>query len=229
MKKIVLILSIMAGLNARAQEAEVLAASEPSTANQSLPSKPQPTSADRRAEQRWGVVGQLGNITVGNRDTTGMGVGVSHYLSGQDELSFEAGAGTNYRTFSSILGDSVSGSDRRMGAYYKKFTGNTFYLKTGIQVDHVDYKVTHHPFFWGNITTQEASIDLYSLYLGIGNHWQLRRFTIGCDWAAIVVPFAHANFSESNSAPGASSNWDLKQRLTAVGGVVTRFYIGMGF
>jgi hypothetical protein len=227
MKNLILFLMITLALTARAEEEKATNNPERPAAEPKAPVKP--TSASRRAELQWGLVGQLGNITVGNRAMTGSGAGIYYYLSGHDVMTLEAGAGTNYDFTSSVVGDTVNGRDRRVGVYYKKFTGNTLYFKTGLQADHVDYKVTHYPLFLGPTTTQEASIDLYSLYLGIGNHWQIKQFTIGCDWAAVVVPIAHANYSETNSAPASSDNWDLKKRLTAVGGVVTRFYVGVGF
>ena len=184
------------------------------------------TSREYRAEKKWGWVGQFGNFTMANRDTFGFGAGLLYYINGDHVLSVEAGTGTNYDWVSSLAGDTVNGSDSRFGVYDKIFVGNSFYLKAGIEADHVRYEVTHYPIL-SEKYSQKADIDLYSVFLGLGNHWQIGKLTIGCDWFGVMLPFANANFSETDVGTG--SGWDLKDRLTKTGLIATRGYIGMSF
>ncbi len=181
-----------------------------------------------RADKTWGWVGQAGNLTLVNRSTFGVGAGFLYYLSTDNVLSFEIGAGTNYDFTSSFAGDTVNSHDRRIGFYYKGFVSNSFYLKTGLEINHVHYNVVHYPLFGGSSFSQTADVRLYSVFFGVGNQWQINKLTIGCDWAALMVPFANSHYSEESSGTPFSV-WDLKARLTSVGLIVGRFYIGMSF
>lgn len=186
------------------------------------------TSRGARADKRWGWVGQAGNLTLVNRATFGIGAGVLYYFNGRNVSSIELGSGSNYDFVSSFGGDTVNSHDTRFGVYHKIFVANSFYFKGGLETNQVHYNVVHYPLFSGPSYSQSADIRLYSVFLGLGNHWQIRKLTIGCDWAALMVPFANSGYKEE-SIGTPFSTWDLKARLTAVGLVVGRFYIGMSY
>ena len=186
----------------------------------------QPNSHDNRMNKKWGFVGQVGNYTIVNRNTVGGGAGVMYYLNADHVLSVEMGIGTNYDWLSSVGGDTVNSQDSRLGVYDKIFFGNSFYLKGGLEASHVHYKVNHYP-LWASNSVQTADVDLFSVFLGLGNHWQKEHFTIGCDWVGAVIPFANANYTEKDE--GGTPYWNLQERLLQPGIIAARVYIGASF
>jgi hypothetical protein len=178
----------------------------------------------------WGWVGQAGDMYFGPQSSYGIGAGVLYYLNDKSILSAELGVGTNLDFWSSINGDTVNGSNTRIGVYYKRFVTRTFYIKGGLEDRMIDYKVVHYPTFGGYPFSQDSSINLYTVWLGIGNHWQIRQhLIIGCDWVGVSIPFANSGFTETDSGP-VLDPWNLKSYLADHVSVdVGRFYMGMDF
>jgi hypothetical protein len=185
------------------------------------------TSEENRADKTWGIVGQLGNFTLGGKSTFGLGLGGLFYVNANNVLSVEIGSGTNFDFLSSFSGDTVNSQDWRLGFYDKAFFSNSFYLKYGLEGNQVHYSVTHYPVFGTNYN-QTANINVYTAYFGVGNHWQINGMTIGCDWFGLQIPLTTSNFSETDTGYG-SLTWDLSSRLKSVSGIATRFYMGASF
>jgi|GEM_PF-3954318 len=187
------------------------------------------TSRERRSVKNWGWVGQAGDFYFGDRAASvGGGFGFLWYVSPNDVLSVEFGGGGYIGTTSVISGDDVTGSNGRFGIFYKRFVTNSLYLKGGLEVRDINYKVTHKDLFTPDYV-QKGYINLYTVWVGIGNQWEVNRhLTIGCDWIGASIPFASNNFQEDdNGSP--FNQWDLKQRMVQVTANVGRFYIGMSF
>ncbi len=178
--------------------------------------------------KKWAWVGQAGDLYFGGQDSMGIGTAMLYYLNQDSILSFELGVGTNTDFWDSIVGDTVNGNNSRVGFYYKWFATNSFYLKGGLEERNIHFNVVHYPVLGGSSNSQTADINLYSVWFGIGNQWDIKRLIIGCDWVGVSLPFANSGFSETDSGP-ALSPWDLKSRLTAASLDIGRFYIGLSF
>lgn len=187
------------------------------------------TSRERRSEKNWGWVGQAGDFYFGDRAASvGGGFAFLWYVSPNDVLSVEFGGGGYIGSTSVISGDDVSGSNGRFGIFYKRFVTNSLYLKGGLEARDINYKVEHKDIF-SPTYTQKGYINLYTVWIGIGNQWEINRhLTIGCDWIGASIPFANNNFQEDDTG-SPFNQWDLKQRMVQVTANVGRFYIGMSF
>lgn len=185
------------------------------------------TSTERRSVKNWGWAGQVGDLYVSDRATSlGGGFAFNWYLSTNNILSVEFGGGGILA--GSIWDDDASGSNGRFGIFYKRFVTNSFYLKGGLEARDVNFKVTHRQLF-GSDYTQKAYINLYTVWIGVGNQWEINRhLVIGCDWIGASIPFAYSNFQEDDTG-SPFNEWDMKQRLVQVAANIGRFYIGMSF
>jgi hypothetical protein len=182
-------------------------------------------SAANRQDKKWGWFGDVSGLNIGNINMYNLGVGVNYFINPNNLIVAEIGTGTNVDFVSSFGGDTVNGWTNWQGIYYKHFFNNSFYIKGGIEFTEVRYNVTHYEL---TDYSQSAYINLYSLYVAIGNQWQFRTFTLGCDWVAADLPFANTSYSETDV--GTPNNaWNLKSNLTNGGLTVARFYLGMNF
>jgi hypothetical protein len=96
----------------------------------------------------------------------------------------------------------------------KHFTGNSFYVKGGIDYRRINYAYTYSNFalFGGNLNDPQSSYEFNaSSFTGsivIGNQWQWEGFTLGCDWFGIAMPFASTIHSESIVDTSSGTNTD---------------------
>lgn len=102
----------------------------------------------------------------------------------------EWGYGGSYGTRMDIQGTSF-------GLFFKQFSGNSFYFKTGIDYSTLDYSDIYH-------SSIDASYDEGYSFKGnklsgsisIGNQWQWESFTLGCDWIGWSQPITHSSSDE---------------------------------
>lgn len=91
--------------------------------------------------------------------------------------------------------------------HFKRFFGNTFYLKAGLDYKRVDYR--YEDSFFGSSYEKTSFIgNSFALGASLGNQWQWSVFTFGFDWIGISMPFVSQ--LESSSSIGTSPN---QQRL----------------
>jgi hypothetical protein len=140
---------------------------------------------------------------------------------GSDTVAFNGG------------GYDIDGSS--VGVHYKKFFGNSFYVKAGMDQRHINLKYSYIGFLSPNFNTAYGfKSDSTAASLVIGNQWQWNSFTLGCDWIGMSVPIV-----ESTSKEFQSGNFDSidkrnleddKRRFTKNGiGQGLRFYLGASF
>jgi hypothetical protein len=71
--------------------------------------------------------------------------------------------------------------------------------------------------------------------LNIGNQWQFKNFTLGCDWVGVTLPLSKKYSNESvattgNLATEQQENEDAKEDLTERTQInLLRFYLGASF
>lgn len=123
---------------------------------------------------------------------------------------------------------------RSFGLHYKRFFGNSFYVRGGLDYRTVDYNYTFNDIFNPNTIFERNSFKGTSLSatILIGNQWQWDYFTLGCDWIGFSQPFSHQVDSESatGSSPDpiylkSEENYFLKSSVT----MALRFYLGISF
>lgn len=122
----------------------------------------------------------------------------------------------------------------QIGVHYKHFVGNSFYVKSGLDYNRVDY-------------TYDFSESLYRKYLKssftgesliasfvIGNQWQWQSFTLGCDWVGLAAPGYTKIISEN--APNSTDSYDLDSfeedkgyYINKTSIVLLRLYLGASF
>lgn len=126
-------------------------------------------------------------------------------------------------------------SGQSLGVHFKKFAGNSFYVRTGLDYRKIDYNYKNSPFS----ATEEMSFDGHSIAANfqIGNQWQWENFTLGCDWVGVTVPIT-SEVSEPRLNASAQSNAsyyysEYKREsdyyLKSMNINLLRFYLGASF
>lgn len=171
-----------------------------------------------------GVTLQFQPVGLGVIGTNESLIALGYYITENDLLALEFGAGRSDFQWkwdgqpenSEILkGESI-------GVHYKRFFGNTFYLKTGLDYRGIKYG--------GGTSHDSASVEgtsgVFSIL--IGNQWHWKRFSLGCDWVGVSVPFAgfiSSQYSASEESASAARRKYLEG--TFVQGL--RLYFGATF
>lgn len=116
---------------------------------------------------------------------------------------------------------------------YKRFFTNSLYLDAGFgyQKWTVDYKVTDN----SNSATENAStatLTNFGLVLHVGNQWQWRAFTVGCDWAGYFQPLTStekfASSGNNNTIDQDKEERAIKNNTSSTYHLV-RLYAGYAF
>jgi hypothetical protein len=116
---------------------------------------------------------------------------------------------------------------------YKRFFTNSLYADAGLgyQKWTADYKVTDNSDSTKEIGTQ-ATISNIGLVLHVGNQWQWRAFTTGCDWAGYFQPLTRsekfASSSSFNSLDREKEERAVKNNTRSTYHLL-RFYAGYAF
>jgi hypothetical protein len=123
---------------------------------------------------------------------------------------------------------------RSYGVHYKLFTGNSFYVRGGVDYRMVDYLYKTRDFSTSIENSRSAfkGSSLNATFL-IGNQWQWENFTLGCDWIGLTVPLSTQIDSESFTTTSTYTSSTLKddqdyylKRQVTMG---LRFYLGATF
>ena len=234
MKKWALLVSILLSSFA-------FAADEVTTAP-AVESETQPTSELRlnstknRANKKFTVSGEV--LGIGPSGVYGQGVNLGMFLNDSSVLLVELNGGKNIVSHGFLLtwGDSVTQEGYSVGVHYKKFTGNSFYVKFGGDYRSIDHNYTNENWLFSNGSgaTRQFTGESLAAAFAFGNQWQMENFTIGCDWFGLEVPLASkvknvrydANASDFDRK---DNREDIRRYVTGVGYTLLRFYLGASF
>lgn len=190
------------------------------------------SSEHMRQEKEFLVDGIL--FGVGPNLVSTQGVEIGKYIDADSVFLFQYTKGTNG------WGDGDFGSRYEIkassfGVHYKKFSGNSFYWRGGVdyRLSEVSYKYTSTFSPTSNVT-REFKGNSFALNFQIGNQWQWENFTLGCDWIGYTLPVASNITSETLNSN--DLNYD-QRRLKEDEDVMVknghinllRFYLGFSF
>jgi hypothetical protein len=179
---------------------------------------------------------------IGPSMTPESSAGVGAMLNSRMALQFEIGGGESGNFMP--LADSEGSSKARSlssSASFKYFLGNSFYLKSGIDYRRMnyDYSSTGGTLYTTNGYTNYTynfEGDSWAASLVIGNQWQWKTFTMGCDWFGVTAPFASNVSSENINIQTATTKdivGDMRDKesryLKDVAFQALRFYVGASF
>jgi len=116
------------------------------------------------------------------------------------------------------------------GIHYKRFLGNSFYVRGGVDYRKVDFKDVSDYSIWTSSTNSTMSFTGESLAasLVIGNQWQWDTFTLGCDWIGVTAPFTSQVRNEKYEGnPDLDGHKSRYVKSTVAQGL--RLYLGASF
>lgn len=120
-----------------------------------------------------------------------------------------------------------------IGARYKRFFGNSFYINTGANYRKIELESRGGLFYTSDEASQKGLAESITAGIAIGNQWQFDNFTLGCDWigldaavAKLKSDYKSTGFS-SATAEEEKKDWDEISRVATA--QLLRFYIGASF
>lgn len=184
------------------------------------------SSEHNRMNKKWMAQWQL--FGIGPNGTAESALIAGYHLDRNSILQLEAGNG-GVKGNSWFFNDSYELSGSTFGIHYKKFFGNSFYAKLGMDSRSVTYK-----YKYALTVNQEAfQGDSIAAGLVIGNQWQWENFNLGCDWIGYSVPFYSKISSETvaGSDPLYRDELNSAEQKYLKDGFVQglRFYMGYSF
>ena len=184
------------------------------------------SSEFHRLKKRHGFYYQI--LGFGPNARNGTGLIYNYFFSRNDLLVLE------YLTdaFSNYSSRHYNIKTSSFGVHYKKFTGNSFYFRVGLDQRFIDYN--YNSIF---LTPPESSAfkgTSTMLSFAIGNQWQWSNWSLGCDWIGTALPLLKSSSNESYSITSdnlARTNMELDQKIFATGSTpyALRFYAGYNF
>ncbi len=136
-------------------------------------------------------------LGVGPNISNNYGFVFGPYLDRQSILTIEALGGSSILDWET-LGSRYTSKTFALGAHYKMFRGNSFYIKGGADLRKFDRTYTYTSLIDGSQDTRWSfSGESIALSLQIGNQWQFDQVSIGCDWIGYSLPIASRIVSEN--------------------------------
>jgi hypothetical protein len=140
------------------------------------------------------------------------------YTSGLEVSYFQkkdTNIGFRYLDFDEPRAYEGSYKGKVLETFYKKFTGNSFYIRSTLfyremNIDEVD-------------DTDYVFRDL-GIGFSIGNQWQWKYFTLGCDWIGINTRLATLHYEDTKRSKAL-----FKTNGYSFTANVLNFYIGYSF
>ena len=155
--------------------------------------EPTGSSELNRIEKKWGFL--LQPIGVGPTEFFTGGVTFFFFLNKNNsiELSYQNGA---HNWSDSALDSSgkpktsLGGHENTYGVKLKHFFSNTFFVNSGLEQAYYNkfYHTTNYDY---NFKGSKSAISV-----SLGNQWQMKYFTIGCEWIGAQIPFSSSLESE---------------------------------
>jgi hypothetical protein len=142
-----------------------------------------------------------------------------------------------YESYNSVSREfSTDTTINQVGVHYKRFTGNSFYFRTGVDYSQVDYKYDlRSSLYDDNMFMSRFKGTSFVGSFVIGNQWQWDNFTLGCDWIGYAVPVMYSISDEVKPTLTDSSyeireyENDQKRYVSDNSAVLLRFYLGASF
>jgi hypothetical protein len=117
--------------------------------------------------------------------------------------------------------------------HYKRFVLNSMYLRGGFEQRQLSHRYHYDSYFSDeNDYTRSFDASVTSVNLYFGNQWQIKNFTIGCDWVGIVQPISARITNENITGSNVNESdrkWltqDEDQYAKNLSVEAVRFYIG---
>lgn len=149
---------------------------------------------------------------------------LGYYIDSNNILQLEAGAGRSdfEMKWDGQSEDKEVLKGESVGLHYKHFFGNSFYVKLGADYRGIKYtgKILDPHFASIDGTSGVASIV-------VGNQWQWKTWTAGCDWIGGGLPFATFVSSTNGSAADVAAAKKKYLEDAFVQGL--RIYVGATF
>jgi hypothetical protein len=190
------------------------------------------SSEFHRMGKEWQATAQL--LGMGAAPTGSTGVSIGKFINRNQLILLDFMNGSGSGKFFWVSEYEVKTNS--VGAYFKHYTGNSFYYRAGLDYNRTEYKHTYRSTY-NSDWNSNASFDGQSLNVGfaIGNQWQWENFTLGCDWVGVSVPVSSQISNESLNS-GSLSLFDRKdleddEDLYVRNGhaQLLRFYLGASF
>lgn len=156
------------------------------------PRKVRVTSQMAREDKEASVMAQAG-FTAGH---VAQGLNFAYFIDRDLQLQAEIAGGVytegSWDIFNIGYRDRKRTEMRSYGVHLKSFVSNTFYLNYGLDWREYDYQYSN--------SGTEAAFGSQSLNasLLIGNQWQWKNFTLGCDWVGWSQPVAFQKITSEN-------------------------------
>lgn len=119
-----------------------------------------------------------------------------------------------------------------VGLYLKNFSGNSFYYKFGIEAKRVSYGYNYNDSTILPSFERKFEGSAISGAIHIGNQWQWKSFTLGCDWVGIALPVSSSISSEVTDGSSYEQRRVKEEEERLVKGSAAqalRFYLGASF
>ncbi|MBC7421331.1 MAG: hypothetical protein H7328_11435 [Bdellovibrio sp.] len=183
-------------------------------------------SAANRQDKKYLVAAQLLGYGPAASDLKGLHLG--YYVDPNTIFQMELTMGSNPLIWGSSGYTILS---YVAGAHLKLFTGNSFYLKLGLDYRRIDYRYEDPV-----LGSSYEKIDFVGSSLGaaftIGNQWQWSFYTFGVDWIGLSGPFV----SQVNSSSTTGTQQNVRRRdkdedryLKENVIILSRIYVGACF
>lgn len=115
---------------------------------------------------------------------------------------------------------------RNLSVTWKQFVGNSFYFKGGLE-----QRWVHETYDFSSSSQYDFKGNSTNLRVALGNQWQFKGFTLGCDWFGLSQPIRHKVTSSSYTST--SNQEDIarysKDYLEDMTFTAVHFYLGMAF
>ncbi|MCB0367982.1 MAG: hypothetical protein KDD45_00735 [Bdellovibrionales bacterium] len=180
----------------------------------------------------------LGLIGIGPNFAPAQSVQAGYFLNRNNLIMLDTKSGNSPAYRSSTEYDWITIKPEvkinQVGVHYKNFPGNSFYIKTGLDYNHVDYTYDFsQSLYRKNLKSSFTGESLIASFV-IGNQWQWQSFTLGCDWIGFASPVYSKITSEK--APDSTESYDLDAfkedkgyYVSSSSVVLLRFYLGASF
>jgi hypothetical protein len=193
------------------------------------------TSAYFRTGKQYAITGQL--FGAGPVKTGSAGISLGYYLNDDAVASLEYMSGSATSSSSFFAESKYEAKSNSIGLHLKKFEGNSFYWKPGVDYSQlkVDYNYTSTFFGSTSSSTRELEGDILSASIVIGNQWQWENFTLGCDWVGLSIPVSsntkvkRLSTTFTDNIDQERLNEDEKLYFKTASLHLLRFYLGASF
>lgn len=197
----------------------------------------QNTSSYYRINKKLNINAQL--FGGGPVKTSGPGLSVGYFIDRNSLVLLELTNGQTSYFLSNSWADNYEFNEKikstSLGVHFKKFTGNSFYWKIGLDYSRLTAENSYKKWSFTGTNYSTLEGNLLTASLSLGNQWQWENFTLGCDWIGIASPITQSISKRDLSGSDIESLDerrldDLEKDLFKNSNVIAlRFYVGASF